>query len=303
MLKRRIEGWVQVGFVVAEDGSTRDIRIINNSEELSFDSAAINAVSKWKFEPATWNGKPVPEFRMRQRIVFIIESEKTAVSKKFKSRLKHAYAAIREGDLNRARELIDALERNKQYRLSEDCWIDTLEGDYWKAIGNKQKALRHYKRAELLADDFTSAAAYKQLLRKVIYLNAELNRLASALHYHQILIDFDPGLPDDDAVNELAQRIRQYIESDQPYVTRAEIKPPCSTCAGVEPTLYHKLLRDRVTVTDVEGSLSELRFLCGTSYLSVAYVLDTVWDINKDWGECVLQVMGDPGTTFSVVEL
>lgn len=303
MIQRGIEGWVQVGFVVDEDGSTRDIRVLNNSEELSFDRAAISAVSKWKFKPATWGGKPVPETKLRQRLVFIMESANPNVSRRFRSRLTAAYKAMEEGDLEKARGLIDKLERDKQYLLSENCWLDIVEGDYWEKAGDNQRALKHYERAIILADDFTTESAYKQLLRSGIVLNAKLGRLAPALDHYEALDELEQGLAADDPMNNIERKIRQFIEGEQPYVTQGEIKLPCETCTGIEPTFYHKLLRDRLTVNQVEGELSELKFLCGISNVSVTYEPDMAWDINKAWGDCYVQVEGEPGTTFQVVEL
>jgi len=51
-------GTVLLGLVVGSDGLPRDITV---SRPLSpdFDAAAIDAVKKWKFSPATRDGKPV----------------------------------------------------------------------------------------------------------------------------------------------------------------------------------------------------------------------------------------------------
>lgn len=57
--KARHMGIVIVGLVVGSDGLPRDITV---SRPLSpdFDAAAIDAVKKWKFSPATKDGKPMP---------------------------------------------------------------------------------------------------------------------------------------------------------------------------------------------------------------------------------------------------
>jgi TonB family protein len=49
---------VVVSFVVAPDGSVRDIKVVNRFRP-DFDSAAVGAVATWKFQPATKAGKPV----------------------------------------------------------------------------------------------------------------------------------------------------------------------------------------------------------------------------------------------------
>ncbi len=49
---------VKVSFVVTPDGSVADIKLLKRSTP-DFDNYAVDAVSKWKFEPATKDGVPV----------------------------------------------------------------------------------------------------------------------------------------------------------------------------------------------------------------------------------------------------
>ncbi|GFE78156.1 hypothetical protein GCM10011487_01560 [Steroidobacter agaridevorans] len=55
------EGWVQVEFTIAPDGSTRDLRVRDSAPEQVFDKAALDSVSKWRFEPIRKNGAPVAQ--------------------------------------------------------------------------------------------------------------------------------------------------------------------------------------------------------------------------------------------------
>jgi TonB family protein len=49
---------VRLSFVVTQDGSVANIRLLKRSKS-NFDDFAVGVVSKWKFEPATKDGKPV----------------------------------------------------------------------------------------------------------------------------------------------------------------------------------------------------------------------------------------------------
>lgn len=55
------EGWVQVEFTIAPDGSTRDLRVRDSAPGQVFDNAALDSVSKWRFEPIRKNGAPVAQ--------------------------------------------------------------------------------------------------------------------------------------------------------------------------------------------------------------------------------------------------
>lgn len=60
------EGWVQVEFTISPDGSTRDLRVRDSAPAQVFDKAALDSVSKWRFEPVRKNGSPVSQRAMLQ---------------------------------------------------------------------------------------------------------------------------------------------------------------------------------------------------------------------------------------------
>jgi TonB family protein len=53
------EGWVEVVFVVGEDGRPRGISVTDSSPPGRYDTVAIAAVEKWRFEPPLEAGAPV----------------------------------------------------------------------------------------------------------------------------------------------------------------------------------------------------------------------------------------------------
>ena len=59
---------VVISFVVTEQGTTRDITVVKHFKP-DFDSAAIDAVRRWTFEPATKDGKPVA-IRLETEVTF-----------------------------------------------------------------------------------------------------------------------------------------------------------------------------------------------------------------------------------------
>lgn len=68
-----IEGWVNVEFTIAPDGTVGDPVVIASEPPAVFDNSAINAIMRWKFKPRIVNGQPVPS-RGQQLISFgIIE--------------------------------------------------------------------------------------------------------------------------------------------------------------------------------------------------------------------------------------
>ena len=54
-----IEGQVRLQFRVDDRGKPRDIEVLASEPPKQFDKAARKALKRWRFEPATLNGKPV----------------------------------------------------------------------------------------------------------------------------------------------------------------------------------------------------------------------------------------------------
>jgi periplasmic protein TonB len=62
-------GTARVDYVVRVDGTVSDTMISRSSGSPRLDQAAINIVSRWRFRPATENGRPV-EARLFANVVF-----------------------------------------------------------------------------------------------------------------------------------------------------------------------------------------------------------------------------------------
>lgn len=67
----KIEGWVELDFTVAESGAVKDIAVHAASSPGVFDSAAIAALSQWRYMPVVKDSTIVPQ-RARLRIRFTL---------------------------------------------------------------------------------------------------------------------------------------------------------------------------------------------------------------------------------------
>ncbi len=72
--QKKIEGWVEVSFTVAADGSVRDPVVIDADPKQIFDRNAIQAVKGWKYNPKIVDGRPVERADMKVRLQFKLTS-------------------------------------------------------------------------------------------------------------------------------------------------------------------------------------------------------------------------------------
>ena len=123
-------GWLSC-LLVNKDGSTADIEVHKTSIEGYFDAAAIEAVSRWTYRPATLQGKPVIQGNKFARLVFQFEHSEGGVTRTFLGVYKKARKAIEDGDLELAQSLIEELDANGKRLLAEVCYLDMLKRNYF----------------------------------------------------------------------------------------------------------------------------------------------------------------------------
>ncbi len=70
--KQGITGHVVMSVLINESGNVQDVEIIESEPEEIFDLKATNTIRRWKFEPATYDGKKVSVWAT-QKIVFKLD--------------------------------------------------------------------------------------------------------------------------------------------------------------------------------------------------------------------------------------
>jgi len=70
-----IEGWVAVEFTISKTGAVKDPRVIAYEPSTVFNTAAINAIRRWKYNPKIENGKAVERPGVAVRLQFRLDGQ------------------------------------------------------------------------------------------------------------------------------------------------------------------------------------------------------------------------------------
>ncbi len=68
--QRGVEGWVKLMFTITAAGTVSDIVVTASNPGTVFNQAAVQAVSKWKYNPKVENGTAVDRPGVRMRLAF-----------------------------------------------------------------------------------------------------------------------------------------------------------------------------------------------------------------------------------------
>ena len=65
----------------------------------------------------------------------------------------------------------------------------------------------------------------------------------------------------------------------------------------------HKLLKQSFYIVDVKGELAELKLYCDKGFAGFRFQPDLRYSVEDGFQDCSLTVIGNPGTTFTLVEI
>lgn len=78
-LQRGLEGWVEVQFTIALDGSVVDPIIVHAQPRKVFDRAVLTALKEWRYQPQTFNNNPVLLKGVTEVFTFQLASSSTGL--------------------------------------------------------------------------------------------------------------------------------------------------------------------------------------------------------------------------------
>ncbi len=294
------EGWVEVSFVVKKDGTVGDTIIDNSSGRRAFEKEALRAVRKWRYEPATMNGEPIERCHTKVRIIFSIEGQKGA-RRSFRNQYKKILALLEKGKLEEARIKIDQMAEKATMNNYENAHLWMLRSMLYEKEGDDLQQLESLQRVIMGGGDFVDKKIYVPVMLTIFKLEINFQQYAEAL---KILEQIRERKLDDELMETLeatAQEIERLREADQLIVIEGKIGEAQEEHHGAG-IWHHTLLRRAVGVKPGSGTLERVELLCDNRRVKAKPAEGKAWRIPEDWGDCLIYVIGEPGSEFQLLE-
>jgi TonB family protein len=291
-------GMVDLRFMVDENGSVYETIIIESSHE-AFEEEALIAIRNYDYEPATFNGKPVRSATTAQ-IFFDSKGAEDKVPVDFAKLHGDATRELgrKSPNAKNVARKIKKLEKFNKFSPYTYTYINLLKFRYAKTFGDVQGQIIAAKQVLQFENLSGSQGPYvkpdiRSLIKRELFgLYVNSRRYSEALDVYKELTELDAAA-EADFGGVVAQ-----------LHTAKRAKNPVSVMMTVEPRGHTSLtlFKQAFSIGEVSGKLSALNLRCDRNFSSLAFDLASEYIVPEIWGQCYLQVIGEPATTFKLTQ-
>lgn len=298
MQRRGIEGWVLLSYVVTPKGKVIDPIVEDSSGEREFERAALKVITKWTYEPATWNGRPVEQCHTNIRMTFMFDEPGIGAGRIFRKRYRKIVDLIGEDRLDEAELLLKETFELKKLNLYEvsRAWI--LSAMIAQSLGLKDGELVALRKASVSNGNWIEPDVYEIVLRNIFWLEIETERYSAALGTYRKLEQLEDALTPE--ISEAHSQIMAQVQGDKIIGTSGEI-----IYAGENdgPAYWiYRPLRNDFGFDELEGDIRSFEIRCDWKRASIDIESEKSWTIPEAWGDCSIVVFGDMGSKFKILE-
>jgi len=296
--RKSLEGWVDVSFVVQPDGTVTDPIVEDSSRIRVFEESALIAISKWKYKPATRNGKPILQCKTKMRFSFQFEG-KPGVRSSFIGFYKKTQKLIASGDLDAAASSIEEQRKKGKWNLYEYEQLWLLKAHVAQQRGDEQAQLFALYRTGANSDQYFDQKLANMILPVILSLELKLSKYSAALETFDVMKK-SPKLLEKHEL--LVATVTQLVDTVRSGEENLSISGEISEQVGLMTGWNYRPLRRQFAFYDVSGELNDFELRCDWKRFSDDASKEVSWKIPESWGKCNLYVYGKIGTTFKLVE-
>jgi TonB family protein len=289
--EQRREGWVMLNMMIDPNGKPYEVTVLDSSGNSALEKAAVRALGQMSFQPAKLGRTPIDSslsFKMR----FYMGEPIIGASSEFIAAYRRFTKSVDAGDKAQADAQMPKLQVENLY---EDAFKAYAQYFYDRKWGTDAEQLADLERAVAGEDlgRYLPRDAFHGALAGQFGLEVKLKDYGSALATWKTLGPIAPTAiraqlqPIVDQINGLAN-------SDQPIITSGSIDNRASWNS--------RLFRHRFSLAVKNGAVSEIKLRCKKKYVFFKYDPAIQYAVSPSAGECEIEVVGDPGTTFDLTQ-
>jgi TonB family protein len=287
------EGWVQVNFMISPEGKPYEIVVTDSTGIEAFEKAAVRTVKDWTFEQALMDGVPIDAGSIHRISFELTGPGNVGARKSFIRAVRKLSKSISDEDQESSEAALTGLEPQNLY---EDAYLNIAWFNYFKKWGTERQQLGALRRG----------IAYKsnaQYLPKDLYVSSLLSMFVLEINAQ----DFARALATWEMLEaqELDEKKMTSLQSavDDILVLKGDDRSyDVPGRIGANSSWWYRLLKNSFSVIVTSGAVAEIKLRCDRKYVFFRYEPDIQYRISDNYGSCGIELVGDPGTTFSLVQ-
>lgn len=291
LLQSDKEGWVTLQMMIDPKGLPYEVAVTGSSGDDSFRKEALRTVRTMAFEPARYGDETVTS-AYELKLKFSLSDREKAARAEFVGVYKALQKAVAAGDRTLADTLMAKLKPDNLY---EDAYFGVASFQYaekWGTAAQQILALERAVAGETKAT-YLPRPLFEGVLTALFRLEAKTNRFGSAL----ITLGTLKKLPADPKTLASLQPIADQIQA----LHSRDV--PIGVAGAIGATAWrHALFRNHFQLQDIQGKVAELKLRCERQYVAFPFDPSLQYTVSDKSGACWLEVVGDVGTTFTLVE-
>lgn len=290
------EGWVQLSYVIGTDGNVSDAFVVDSSGLRDFEKAALKALKKWTFTPATNNGEKIVQCKNNIQMDFSMNQQNPRTSRKFKINYDDTASALKAKDLVASKTLLDRIAQTPRHSSIEEAYFWQLNAHYYRLTGDVDQQLKSFEHsAGNIRDKKLKTSMLLPSLQNIFLLQVQTNQLSKALVTYDKITKLEKNNQVLEQIEPFKAKIDELLASDKLLVVPQKV--------GERGFSQYRLARNSFQFDEVEGDLSKLSIYCDNQHEEFAFNANNVWTIPQSWGQCSVYVYGDSNTSFNIIEL
>ena len=286
------EGWVMLNMMIDPRGKPYEIAVLDSTGNVELEKAAIRAVDGMAFAPAKRGGTPIDSNLTFKMAFYPGDHPARGASVNFQTAFKSFLTAI---DAKSKEQADVALQGMKAQNLYEDAFEGYCKYLYDHIWGTEVQQLADLRRA--VAGERLTRYLPKELFSKVLTaqfaLQVKVKDYGSALYTWNSLEPIASS-SDRDVLKQTVDQIIAVRDGNQAVST------PGQTANGT--TWNGHLFKSHFAISVATGAVSEIKLRCKKQYIFFSFKPELEYTVNSSAGECFIEVVGDPNTTFELVQ-
>lgn len=294
------EGWVVYSFMVDTEGKVFEPTVIESTggrHARDFEREAKSALERTIFKPAL-NGDAPVEGASTMKYIFRMQSGADGATRIFSRQYSKFSKVLATDDQQASQTLLKELEDKGVRNLYENAYLNMARFNYAVKYGTTAEQMKYLK----------TALSYENTGPKVTFLPDDLVVIArrklfelqlTNQHYAEAVKSYQSFAKNDDA-----EAVELLKPSYQQLMELKSNKDAFALEATTNENGYWAigLFKQGFSISEASGVLNEIKLRCDKKYVFFPVDLDEEYFIPESFGDCNLQLLGNAGVNFKLVQ-